>query len=291
MGMSNEIAMLHGTNIAKGASQLTYDMHVHSNVSGDCDALMEDVVLAAIDKGLTGFCFTDHLNLFEPKHVGVPNTQSYTSWINGCAKVQEMQSKFGDRIEILQGMEISEITQDTTRAMQYINGTDVDFVLGSAHMVSGFVDFCWLEYKDINFCKKIMSLYLDENIKLAQLGCVDSIGHIGYPLRYMSRCGMFVDIMDYEEKLHRLFKIIVETGQGVEINTSGLRQGTGVTFPHLPALTLYKELGGEIVTIGSDAHFAEDIASNFKEAKDILREVGFKYSTVFRNRKPKFLPL
>ena len=84
---------------------------------------------------------------------------------------------------------------------------------------------------------------------------------------------------------------LIENEKGIEINTAGLRKGLSFAHPHMGILKRYKELGGEIITIGSDAHFAKDVAADFNVAEDMLKECGFKYYTVFENRIPEYKKL
>jgi len=264
-------------------------MHVHCNISSDSKAPIESVVKSAIAKGLNGICFTDHVELFNPRVIGKEDHETFDVWQKSYQEIAQMRTNVGDEIEILHGMELSGIEMDVERSKKYIQSPDIDFVLGSTHMIKGYVDFCFMTFPHIQFCKEIMKEYLDTIICMAKLGLADSIAHVGYAQRYMVRQGFSVNLMDYEDQLRQLFIIMVQTGQGLEINTSGLRQGAGATFPNIGALRLYKELGGEIVTIGSDSHLAHDVGSHFKEAMDMLTEVGFKYAAVFRQRKAHFI--
>lgn len=268
---------------------MLYDTHVHSTISTDASDTAEAVAKAALAKGLTGICFTDHLDLFDPKVIGQKREGSYLAWQKSYQAVANARACVGDKLEILHGMELAEIHMDPVRAKDIVKASPVDFVLGSLHMIAGHVDFCWMAYPNIDFCKDIMSLYLDEILQLANLDLADSIAHIGYPLRYMVRHGFHVDIMDYQEQLRAIFTTMAQKGVGMEINTSGLRQGAGCTFPSLSALALYKACGGEVVTIGSDSHTAQDVGSHLTEAKEMLEAVGFKYYTVFKARKPIYV--
>ena len=270
---------------------MPYDLHVHSTVSSDSRATMEEAVQRAISQGLAGICFTDHLNLILPETADQQDPHGYDDWSRGYAEIEKMRAAWGDKLEILHGMELAEITLDLERAKKYAQAPGIDYLLGAAHMARGYPDFYWMTFPDQAFCQTIMGLYLDENIRLAELNMVDAIAHVGYPQRYMGHQGLFVPLMDFEEKLRQLFTIMAQTGQALELNTSGLRQGADMTFPNLPALKLFRACGGELVTIGSDAHRVTDVGSHLKEAGELLREAGFSHFTIFRQRKPVFIAL
>ena len=268
------------------------DLHVHSNVSGDSSTSMEDMAIAAIKKGIDILCFTDHCDPMCGAEPGVKRESGFEQWAVGYDKIATVREKYGDQIEILHGMELGEIPQDPIRAREWAKAPGLDFVLGSIHAVPQTQDFYYLQYGDEAACRKLSSIYLDENIRLARENVADVVGHIGYTNRYMVRHGKYIDLMGFRDKLEVLFKLLAESGRGLEINCSGLRQkGLGESFPNLSLLKLYKECGGEIVTIGSDAHNAHHVGEGFDQAKEIAKEAGFGYITVFRQRKPEFIAI
>ncbi|NLM50722.1 MAG: histidinol phosphate phosphatase, partial [Clostridiaceae bacterium] len=91
--------------------------------------------------------------------------------------------------------------------------------------------------------------------------------------------------------LDKVLKTAIEKGRGIELNLSGLRQGLGEPLPKIEVLKRYKELGGEIITLGSDAHYPGHVGANLEDGFEILKEAGFKYFTVYENRKPQFIKI
>ena len=114
-------------------------------------------------------------------------------------------------------------------------------------------------------------------------------GHLDYVVRYGKN--KYFDFNDYKDVFKEILIIIIENGKGIEVNTAGLRKNLGYPHPHKDILKMYKDLGGEIITVGSDAHFSEHIAYKFDEAREYLKQVGFRYYTVFENQDSKFLKL
>jgi len=253
---------------------------------------MANSVQAAMNLGLSAICFTDHLDLIDGNIPGRrTGAESRANWARSYAEIAACRAQFGDQIEILHGMELGEIPQDPTYAETVSALPGLDFILGSIHAVTGTPDFYILDYPDYATCLSMAETYIDENILLAQCGFFDVLGHICFLNRYMVRHGHRVDFMLFEEKLRVLFRFLIAGGRGIEINTSGLRQGSGSTFPDLSVLKLYRECGGEIVTVGSDAHRALDVGRNLDDAHALLDAAGFQYQTIFRGRKPFFIPL
>ena len=256
------------------------DFHVHSSVSIDSKASMEGSVVVAIEKGLEMICFTDHLDIINP----------YIVWKQGYKHIEAVRKKYGGQIEILHGMEI-EITEDLTQAEKYIASDNMDYILGSTHSLPNTEDFFGMNYDSQEMCDDLAVRYLDETIRLAECDLSDCIAHIGYINRYMARYGFQVDLSKYTDRLEHIFKTLIKNNRGIEINTSGIRQEFGKSFPGIGLIKMYRDLGGEIITVGSDAHFSKHVGSDFGEVEQLLAQAGFKYYTVFRGRVAEFVKL
>ena len=152
-------------------------------------------------------------------------------------------------------------------------------------------DFYFLDYRTEDV-PKLLEQYFSELLTLCQWGKFDVLGHMTYPLRYIEgEAGMPVDLSAYEEQIHECLKALVNNGCGLELNTSGLRQKYGKPFPTLEYIKLYREMGGESLSIGSDAHCAEDVGSGIKEALAIAKEAGFSYLCYYLEREPVYIPI
>ena len=116
--------------------------------------------------------------------------------------------------------------------------------------------------------------YIEEHFELAELGFFDVLGHLGYTKRYMKRRGFDIGLEGHEDRLRELFRLLIQNGKGIELNTSGLRDTTGSTFPEKHVLKLYREAGGEIITVGSDSHRTEDVGAMKRPAS--FSEAGFR---------------
>ena len=163
------------------------DFHVHSSVSFDCDAEMEAIVLTAIERGLDAICFTDHLNLIDGEKSGKIATDAYPLWQKSYDKIEAVRETHKERIEILLGVELSEINLQTERASAYAADEALDFVIGATHMLPDLPDFCYLDFADQATCEALTVRYLDEILHTANCNLADVIAHIGYSNRYMAR--------------------------------------------------------------------------------------------------------
>ena len=96
---------------------------------------------------------------------------------------------------------------------------------------------------------------------------------------------------DYADLIEEILKTIIEDGKGIEVNTGGYKYGLGYPNPHPDILKRYLELGGEILTIGSDGHCPEHMAYDFPKLRELLTSLGFRFYTIFQNQSPEFIEL
>ena len=270
---------------------LYFDQHTHCRCSPDSDAPMRAMAEAARDHGMSLVCFTDHFDMDDDV------TGRHAPCWPECwpSVVEEMGSLMADPprgIEIRWGMELGEANHDPVTAARAAAAPELDFVLGSLHNLKDTPDFYHIPYASEEECTEYNRAYLRELRDLAELDCFDSMAHIGYTSRYMRRRGFRAEITAelYHDELSEIFRRLIHNGKGIEVNTSGLRQGH-TTYPDASVLKLYRELGGEIVTVGSDAHTPQDAGIGVKEAFALLESLGFRYVARFTKRKPDYVRL
>jgi len=268
------------------------DYHIHSKCSSDGHNTMLEMALASHSKGVDMLCFTDHCDI--DRQTGEPNPDCFAHREKTIKMYEETCAAAPAEMTILLGMELGEGNHDILRAKQIASSPELDFVLGSIHNIKGKTDFYDTKYSNEDFCRSLIDEYMDELIELSMVDCFDTMAHIGYPVRYTRKAGFNVEISTntYGEKLTQLLRNLIEREKGIEINCSGFRNSlVGGTIPTLDVLRLYKDLGGEIITVGSDAHKIDQAGVGLPEGFDILRELGYKYVTVFEKRKPRFIKI
>ena len=152
------------------------------------------------------------------------------------------------------------------------------------------MDFYHIPYASEAECDRWNRKYLAELRELAAVDFYDVMAHIGYTSRYMHRRGFSSAITpeEYREELEDIFRTLIQGGRGIEVNVSGLREGH-TTYPTAPVLSLYRELGGEIITVGSDAHDGAAAGVAVREGFELLESLGFRYVARFTKRKPEFI--
>jgi len=205
-----------------------------------------------------------------------------------------MKEKYAGKLNLLCGVELGQILHDIEAAKLVNADSRVDFIIGSVHQVMGEQDFYFIDYEKLTMddIYDLLERYFREVYDLSRTDLFDVVGHITYCLRYMKqRHGIEADISRYDDIIAETFRNLARNGKGIEINTSGLRQGFGDAFPNLKYVKLFRDMGGEIVTVGSDSHTIEDIAANAADGISIARAAGFARLAYFKKRKPYFIDI
>lgn len=257
------------------------DVHTHSSFSTDSDEPLREMALAAADKGLKTLCVTEHHD-FDHPHVGdfLLDVQSYRE------ELMRVRGEFSDRLEVLFGVELGLLDYAAPRLREFAKSAEFDFIIGSLHLADG-LDPYYPEYFDKMGDKNGISHFFD--VMLSSIRAFDDfdvLGHLDYIVRYSH--AKSYDPLDCREVIDEILKTVIAKGKGIEINTAGMRS-LGYPHPHSFVLKRYKELGGELVTVGSDAHDRTRVAFGFDKAEQVLKAEGFKYYAVFRSRKPELI--
>ncbi len=263
------------------------DVHMHSSFSSDSDARPEDMAEAAIAKGLEMICFTDHYdkdNLdWGPEDI-FEEERYFT-------EMPALRERYRGRIDIRIGAEIGLKPYLGEFYREFTEKYPLDFVIGSVHSVQDH-DAATKRIFTGRTDREAYRIYFEEMLEDVQkIQSYDVLGHMDYMVRYSSQGVKSYCCDDYMDVIDEILKQVISDGKGIELNTSGLKYGVGFAHPHGGILRRYHELGGEIITVGSDGHIPEHIAYDFHLADGILKENGFRYYAVFRARKPEFIKL
>ena len=261
------------------------DYHTHSTCSGDGKNTMTEMAQAGIEAGLDEMCVTDHVDILNWQAEQVLEH----SWAPAVRQWEEARMKHGGRIKIQLGAELGQATENLERADRFLaDAPPLDFIIGSLHNLSwehGRKDFCTLKDIDEDFASKVIAQYLDEMMKLVDWGKFSVIGHFTLPLRYFNQnLGMHMTFEQFQEESAAVFSKAISKGIGIELNTNRGK----LPLPDRDLLQLYHDLGGEIITVGSDAHTPEFVGCSLKNGQQLLRECGFRYFATFEHMKPVY---
>lgn len=263
------------------------DCHNHTNFSADCKAPAEHMIEKAINLGLSYLCITDHMDP-DMNFPGLDFTFDLNEYF---AKHKEWKERYKDQITILTGIELGLQPHISKDLKEILNSGTYDFVIGSIHVADRIDPYLPEYWADKTEYEGIHRYYENALESLAAFDDFDSFGHLDYIVRYAPAKAENYSYQKYKEIIDEILKTLISKNIGLELNTAGLKYGLGFAHPHTDILKRYKELGGEIITIGSDAHKPEHLAYDFHKVPAILEECGFKYYTIFKKRKPEFILL
>lgn len=266
---------------------LTSDFHLHSDFSGDSTAKMEDMILAGIKKGLTHMCFTEHHDIdyvYEDNQdsIFLLNVDSY------LYELATLKEKYRSQIQVLFGVELGIQTHIKKELLMFARGHEYDFIIASAHLCHRKDPYYPSFFKDRSAQEAYEEYFsaIIEDIKA--FDNYDVFGHLDYVVRYSKTKNTDYSYAQHADKIDEILRLLIDREKGIELNTGGFRHGLNAPNPSIDIIKRYKELGGEIITVGSDAHKPEDVAGDFDKASDILKSLGFKYYCIYENRMPEF---
>ncbi len=256
------------------------DYHIHSNNSFDSEAKVDEICKVAIENGINEICFTEHYSTKrEVKSYGFLDINKYIDEINHC------KTTYKDKLIIKIGLELCEPFEDEEGLREFIDRYPFDFILGSVHNFDG--DTGLFTYSNKNTKEESYSRYFKEVDFVSTSPLINIVAHLDLMKRYAFKKHGNYNVEDYKEEIENVLKNIIKRGKGIEVNTSSLRSNILETMPNNDILTMYYNLGGEIITVGSDSHKAEDVGAGILETYKILKDIGFKYVYTFEKRKAK----
>jgi histidinol-phosphatase (PHP family) len=261
---------------------------MHSSYSTDSDATMEQMVQGAIKKGLQSICFTDH----QDRNCYLDGEEYYFDTDEYIREITQIREKYASQIEIRTGVELGLQVQEDAFCKVYPKTQNFDFVIGSIHFIEGkdpyYPEFFDEYESDYDAYRRFFDVTLD-NVR--HYDDFDTLGHLDFIARYGKEREKAYLENDFQEVTDEILKLLVQKGKGLEVNTAGWKYGLPFPHPHQHVLNRFRELGGEIITVGADAHSPEHIAYDFDRLSEYLKSAGFKYYAVYRNRKPIFQKL
>ena len=267
---------------------ITADCHLHSSFSGDSHIPMEEMVLRGIAQGLDTMCFTEHNDFDYPDQedldgtVFLLNTDSY---LYDLAKLKE---KYAGKIRLLFGVELGLQPKVLRQNAAYAKSHAFDFIIGSSHLCHDR-DVYYPDFFHGRTTPEALREYFEsvlENIR--KFSNFDVYGHLDYAVRYAPEKDRGYSYSAFHDIFDEILKALLDKGIGLELNTGGIKDGMHDFHPCMDVLKRYRELGGEIITVGSDSHAPEHIGDSFDRAAEVLRTCGFRYYCIFEKRIPEY---
>lgn len=269
---------------------ITADYHLHSSFSGDSETPMEEMILQGIKLGLTRMCFTEHNDFDYPTTEPDPIPEGMfelnpDSYLYDFLKFKE---KYAGQITLNFGVELGLQQHLSRENAAFAKAHDYDFIIASSHICNGKDPYYPSFYEGRTQAEAYAEYFESILDNLKSYSNFDVYGHLDYVVRYGPTKDDGYSYEAYRSVLDRILEHLISMEKGIEINTAGLAKGMRDVNPCIGIIRRYHELGGEIITVGSDAHEPGQIAYAFDQAADILKSCGFRYYTTFEKRSPSF---
>lgn len=266
-----------------------FDSHIHSTFSPDSGISPQSACARAILLSLEGIAITDHIDYDYPGH----EDEYIVDFEKYFRALDDLRNSFSSKLNIIKGIEIGLQPHVLEQTFNEIKNYDFDFIIGSVHIINRLDPYADKEVYN-GTKEQVYARYLEEILDLiSKYEYFDVLGHIDYIIRNACYDDNTLYYQDHACLIDEIFKLIINRGQGIEINTRSYipkrNRGRFSLDPRL--LTRYRELGGEIITIGSDSHSVDYIGYEFNCYIEIIRNAGFRYIAYYKERKPVFLPI
>ena len=271
------------------------DYHVHSEYSDDSIYKIEDIIKDAIEKGLDEICITDHVDYGikddwdSGKKLPIRDgkTLANVDYPKFFDEITQLKEKYKGQIIIKKGMEFGVQTHTIENYERLFETYPYDFIILSIHQVNN-KEFWNNEYQQGKTEQELYHDYYEEMYNVVQnYHNYSVLGHMDLICRYDYKDG-YPAFKNHKEQIEKILKYIIKDGKGIELNTSSKHYGLNDLTPSRDILKLYKQLGGTILTIGSDTHVPNQLNAYIDEAKVELKKLGFTKFCTFENMEPIF---
>lgn len=262
------------------------DLHTHSIYSFDGNDPCEKMCQSAIEKGVKALAITDHCDIDGADMDADALCSAQTK------ELSQLQEKYKDRLCLLKGLEIGQGIYRKEQTDKILSEYSYDFILGSLHNLENMEDFYFLDYSKFDIYK-LLTQYFEGLLELSEWeSSFDSLAHFTYPLRYIvAKEKIKVDMSKFSEIIDSIFENLVKNKKALEINTSGLFMEISDTLPDISLVKRFRDAGGEYVTVGSDAHYADRIMQGIDIGMKTAYDAGFRNITIFKNRQPLLIKI
>lgn len=276
------------------------DLHTHSKLSPDGKVEPRDMAARACELGIKHFALADHIEIDEIKDGS--RDWDYRAAIARTEPVcRELQAEFAGRMSIYSAAELGQPLYDLPTSEEILRAHNYDFLIGSVHRTTHYEHITMIPDTEYDR-KRAIKEYFDEMLNLAEWGKFSALAHMTFLMRFINidtpsrlvtektlRSGAAFDT--HKPIIDKILETIVKKGIALEANSSGYRRGMGEPMAGAPFIKRYRELGGRMITVGSDAHEQADIARDIPETYKLLKELGFSEVCVFEKLEPKFIAI
>ena len=264
---------------------ILYDTHLHTSFSPDSDTDISEQIEKAKSVNLSGICITDHTDYLFPFDKNISAENPFVFDVDKYFESIKKQAEDNPSFTVLTGVEIGLQNDKNVICLndKLLSNHAFDEVIGSIHVVDN-KDPYYPDFWEGNNHKELLKQYFELTLEnLNAFSDIDILGHLDYAVRYMPKESVY-DPKEFFEITDEIMVFLIKNDIALEINTSGLKKGYGFTNPHPELIKRYYELGGRLISIGSDAHSPDAVAFAFDALSEELISYGFKEYAVFKTR-------
>ena len=269
---------------------LPFDMHVHTANSPDARLSESTLSRRAAQSGIPGLGFVAHLDCNPLDYCyGWFDPDRYDADFDEAVETRDRNGPL-----LMKGVEIGEPHRFGRRAVEIMSGHDYDFVIGALHWVDEALVLEEEAFRAASDPMELVEEYYRQSLEMVECGGFDILAHLGIFRRGMAKCGLdygFDEVRLLPELTRRLLEALIERRIALELNTSGLRRKEEMTYPSPPVLGLFAELGGTLVTIGSDTHRDPWVFYGLDRGVELLRGSGYESAYRYERGRPEPYPL
>ena len=263
------------------------DSHIHSEFSFDGNVPVEEMIKQGIEKGISVITITDHCDV-----VGIGDKNNEFGVVleevipKSVAETKRAAQLYKNKIKVLTGIELGEPTHFPQKTEFALGLAEFDFILASTHEVRNRKDFYFLEYNEGNI-DILLTEYFNEQLEVVKWNGFDSLAHFDYPARYIAeRTDLKIDYTKHNNIIDEILKILVKNNKALEINTSTISKPLARPMADRDILNRYKEFGGCLITLGSDAHKKEELGRDLDKGIELLKSLGFTSYYYYEKHNP-----
>lgn len=259
------------------------DYHIHSNFSFDSNAQPREICEAACSFNLHEIAITDHFSFapYSPNYLHFEPKAYFQTW-------QKLQQEYASRLTLRIGVELDEFANFPLKSNQLVQDHPWDFIIGSTHDLEGGTLRSYL--RKYGNQEKAARAYYTAVLASVEAGEFDVLAHFDLIKRYITDEGhTLLGESLFHDQIDAIFRVIIQKDMALEVNSSGLSQACGSSFPSTSLLRRYYQLGGRLITLGSDAHAPKDMGRGFAQTISQLQAIGFPGLVQFEQRKKRIV--
>lgn len=255
------------------------DYHIHTKFSADSEADPRGHILKAIEMGLDEICFTDHQDFNYPYMSFDLDIDSYLK------EMKLLKEEYKNQIRIKIGVEVGLDLNYIQEINDFVNSHDFDYVIGSIHVIRNTEFYEPAEYFNNKTKEEAHREFFLNTLECVKtFDCFNCLGHLDYIVRYGPYEDKNVNHELYQDIIDEIFKTLIQKGKGIEVNTSGYRDLKTCGFPSFKQVERYYQLGGRIITVGTDSHTSDRIGEHVEEVVREYQRIGFQDVSTFTKR-------